>query len=269
MSLKQFSNIFLALVLFPAATLPANEVTVDSMATGGFGRAFDEFSEGGDDLIVAWEFDAAGETIRIVSSGVIELSNGLPDNGPDGIPVVVDGGIVPQNSYTPLEQVLIENGQLVLPRPFGDVLPNTGALIVAFVEESLASNPDFQPRDPTTVESGVGIPAANLVLVGEKGFFFTSPGPGTFFLGINDLFPSNNLNITPGGFTAMIDIVPEPGANPLGDVNLDQVVNLLDVAPFVELISSGKFLSQADINQDGEVNLLDVAPFVELLVDCD
>ncbi len=51
----------------------------------------------------------------------------------------------------------------------------------------------------------------------------------------------------------------------LGDVNLDGVVNLLDVAPFVTAITSGTFIPQADINDDGVVNLLDVAPFVELL----
>ena len=51
----------------------------------------------------------------------------------------------------------------------------------------------------------------------------------------------------------------------LGDVNCDGVVNLLDVQPFVALISSGGFLDKADINQDGVVNLLDVDPFITLL----
>ena len=51
----------------------------------------------------------------------------------------------------------------------------------------------------------------------------------------------------------------------LGDVNCDGVVNLLDVAPFVQLVSAGDFLDKADINQDGVVNLLDVSPFVEIL----
>ena len=51
----------------------------------------------------------------------------------------------------------------------------------------------------------------------------------------------------------------------LGDVNCDGEVNLLDVGPFVELITSGGFSEKADINQDGTVDLLDVAPFVELL----
>jgi hypothetical protein len=51
----------------------------------------------------------------------------------------------------------------------------------------------------------------------------------------------------------------------LGDVNLDGFVNLLDVAPFVALLSSGGYQAEADINQDGLVNLLDVMLFVDLL----
>ena len=51
----------------------------------------------------------------------------------------------------------------------------------------------------------------------------------------------------------------------LGDVNDDGVVNLLDIGPFVDLLSSGQYLPAADINQDGLVNLLDVEPFVSIL----
>lgn len=51
----------------------------------------------------------------------------------------------------------------------------------------------------------------------------------------------------------------------LGDVNCDGVINLLDVSPFVELISSGGFSDKADINLDGEVNLQDIGPFIDLL----
>lgn len=50
-----------------------------------------------------------------------------------------------------------------------------------------------------------------------------------------------------------------------GDVNVDGVVNLLDVAPFVDLLSAGTFQAEADVNQDGVVNLLDIQPFVGLL----
>ena len=51
----------------------------------------------------------------------------------------------------------------------------------------------------------------------------------------------------------------------LGDINRDGLVNLLDVAPFVDLLGNGSFQLEADINMDGDVNLLDVAPFVNLL----
>ena len=50
-----------------------------------------------------------------------------------------------------------------------------------------------------------------------------------------------------------------------GDVNCDGETNLLDVAPFVNLIASGSYLNKADMNEDGSVDLLDVAPFIDLL----
>ena len=51
----------------------------------------------------------------------------------------------------------------------------------------------------------------------------------------------------------------------VGDVNCDGVINLLDVAPFKDLINSGGFDPKADTNGDGSINLLDVSPFIELI----
>ena len=60
-----------------------------------------------------------------------------------------------------------------------------------------------------------------------------------------------------------------PGCNDpgvlLGDVNLDGVVNLLDVRPFIEILTNNQFQVEADINQDGNVDLLDVQPFADLI----
>ena len=53
----------------------------------------------------------------------------------------------------------------------------------------------------------------------------------------------------------------------LGDVNLDRSVNLLDVGPFIDRISTGTYQPEADTNQDGSVNLLDVGSFVDILND--
>lgn len=52
----------------------------------------------------------------------------------------------------------------------------------------------------------------------------------------------------------------------LGDVDRNGTVDLVDVQPFVDLLSSGVSChAQADCNQDGIVNLMDVAPFVAIL----
>ena len=51
----------------------------------------------------------------------------------------------------------------------------------------------------------------------------------------------------------------------LGDVNQDGATDLVDVAPFVALLTSGEFQCEADINEDDAVDLLDVGPFVDLL----
>ena len=51
----------------------------------------------------------------------------------------------------------------------------------------------------------------------------------------------------------------------LGDVNLDQVVNFLDISPFISLLSTGEFLPEADVNQSGEVNFLDISGFIGIL----
>ena len=56
-----------------------------------------------------------------------------------------------------------------------------------------------------------------------------------------------------------------PPAMLLGDINNDGGVNLLDVQPFVELITSGQFDEKADINLDGVVDLLDIGPFIDIL----
>ena len=85
----------------------------------------------------------------------------------------------------------------------------------------------------------------------------TSDGSGSFKVhyGVGSAFDPNQIVLS--------DF--EPGAGQFGDVNGDGVVNLLDVAPFIDALTDGIYIPAADINQDGQVNLLDVAPFVELL----
>ena len=78
----------------------------------------------------------------------------------------------------------------------------------------------------------------------------------------------NSDGTTSGADSVVMDdfIFGEPIPVVLGDVNGDGVVNLLDVAPFVDQIVWNAFDIAADINQDGVVDLLDVEPFIDLLI---
>ena len=69
--------------------------------------------------------------------------------------------------------------------------------------------------------------------------------------------------LTVDGTIVLNGTLPDPFV--AGDVNCDGVVDLLDVSPFVQLLSTGGFSEKADINGDGTVDLLDVSPFVALL----
>ena len=50
-----------------------------------------------------------------------------------------------------------------------------------------------------------------------------------------------------------------------GDLDGSGMVDLLDVAPFVDAITTGEFSCEGDVNEDGMVDLLDVDPFVLIL----
>ncbi|MEM9410617.1 MAG: dockerin type I domain-containing protein [Planctomycetota bacterium] len=67
------------------------------------------------------------------------------------------------------------------------------------------------------------------------------------------------------GFIAILSGV---GPSPLplfGDVNRDENVDLLDVAPFVNTLTSSQYQIEADVNQDGVLDLLDVDLFASLV----
>ena len=77
---------------------------------------------------------------------------------------------------------------------------------------------------------------------------------------------TNSYDGTPvNGNNGSAYMLVSPEASLLGDVNLDGAVNLLDVVPFINLLSTSDYQEEADINRDGAVNLLDVAPFIDLL----
>ena len=104
-----------------------------------------------------------------------------------------------------------------------------------------------------TFETPLQFAAGEEILVGETG---------------ND--PAFQLGSTPGvGFERIFLTIDEGGLDDgHGDVNLDGIVNFLDIAPFISILSTGGSPaeeSQADCSGDGVVSFLDISPFIQAL----
>ena len=52
----------------------------------------------------------------------------------------------------------------------------------------------------------------------------------------------------------------------LGDINEDEILNILDIVIMINMILSNEFSVIADINEDGFVDILDVVIMVNVLV---
>ena len=91
-------------------------------------------------------------------------------------------------------------------------------------------------------------------------------GDGTFDLSGTIGQPDAGVELSGSGFTLTGGFrLTATKLVLLGDVNLDGLVNLLDVDPFIDRLASGDFQAEADCNEDKVVNLLDVDPFIVLL----
>ena len=75
---------------------------------------------------------------------------------------------------------------------------------------------------------------------------------------------ATNGSIAIQGLTVEV-ATDDPPIDLICDVNLDGVVNFLDIAPFISVLTIGDFQAEADCNQDGVVNFLDIAPFITIL----
>ena len=82
-----------------------------------------------------------------------------------------------------------------------------------------------------------------------------------------DMMRTKNVDV--GDFDHLpliVDFAANVVAGPiLGDVNLDDVVDFLDISPFIELLAPQSFQAEADINLDGVVNFFDISPFIGVL----
>ena len=62
-----------------------------------------------------------------------------------------------------------------------------------------------------------------------------------------------------------IEGMPVDGPILLGDVDQNGVIDFLDIAPFITLLASGGFQTEADIDQNGVLDFLDIGPFITIL----
>ena len=52
----------------------------------------------------------------------------------------------------------------------------------------------------------------------------------------------------------------------LGDINSDEVVNILDIIQLANMILSGDYSDNADLNSDGVLNILDIVILTTLIL---
>ena len=96
--------------------------------------------------------------------------------------------------------------------------------------------------------------------------FVTDTDPDGMFLPAGETLrlaaTSGSVNIQGLTVQVVTDDIP---IDLICDVNMDGVINFLDIAPFISLLTIGDFQAEADCNQDGVVSFLDIAPFIMIL----
>ena len=218
-----------------------------------------------------------------------QWERGIPNNGDRGDPVAdVDSSgagfcFLTDNGNIPDDNTDVDGGSTTLTSPIMDATSGSDEIALLSYYRWYSNDAGASPGEDVfivEISNDAGVTWTNLETVGPS-------GPGTMGTWI---FVEHQIDqiVTPTSlmrvrFTASDEgdgSVVEAGVDAfainvvscaddddvlLGDVNLDGLVNLLDVAPFVDLISNGVFQAEADINQDGTINLLDVGPFVDLL----
>ena len=80
--------------------------------------------------------------------------------------------------------------------------------------------------------------------------------------GTNGAVTASNGDVGSPGFATADGATPE---TLLGDVNGDNMVDFLDIAPFISILSAGDFQLEADVDLSGEVNFADISLFIALL----
>ena len=269
------------LLLFLSGTVVADQVTLDAVKDAGYFAAVDNGE------ILPTPNNLGGHThIPVGSANNERLNRGLVEFDLSSIPSGVTVTSVSFNFEVTLQGG--KNGQagvdFGLYRVTAAWDEGTGVSNIGDPEGGpvnwimrTAADPwttlggDFDPMDLGVVfvdgPSNYSISTSDLVAAiqdivdgNESNFGFLLKGSPEGVLG-----SAARVSTREGGNAAQLVVAYTDGDFILGDVNMDGMVNLLDVAPFVEVLVGGGFSCEADANQDGMVDLLDVAPFIDLI----
>lgn len=164
-----------SMLLLFVGSASAVTVTVPGTANGGFGSP----NTGGSTPFVAAITVTGPGTISIAATGTINFGGGFPSNGPNGGVFGASPGNL--SLSLPLDEAV---GMNSAGYP-GKQIRRLGALIGAFVPQSLVSNPLFQPVDGTKGLAPIGIVPSQLFFVGNSHVIEVNSA-GTLYLGIND-----------------------------------------------------------------------------------
>ncbi len=237
-----------------------------------------------------------------VTTGLLEINDN--PFGDDGVLTLGDQGLLNAELIQTNGQVFEKlGGELRANRIEGDLNNGGGFLIpqndanspVATItgdfNQSTGATLCLQISDP---DSG-GKPDAALAIEGDAVFsgdlrvrlldFFMPQAGDTITILTAESFSGEFANISDGqrlqtsegNGSVVVNLVADPMSPAqivisdfrpsvcVGDVNGDGVVNLLDIGPFIDALSTGTFVAEADVNLDGVVNLLDIDPFIVFL----
>ena len=140
---------------------------------------------------------------------------------------------------------------------------------------SFIEDVDGEPKGNMTAD-GVSFCLAETCAVGAEfrmvGFRFELNAQDQLVFGLNFADGEEVIFRQFGSFDGTKDGPPflisqtfENGCSILGDLNLDGNVDLLDVGPFVDVLTTGQYNCAADFFPDGSIDLVDVTFFVNLL----
>ena len=201
---------------------------------------------------------ATGEGEIVVTTG----SGATTGNGPGIYAVALSGAELGFETSGALGDGEAVNGNLT-----GTLtgISENAYIMSVFTDQNQAGDQTVQGLMQVSVFSGLnGDQIGSAVSIVASGF-----GTGSdILLTFNDLGVNNSNADFNDRSNAVYASFAEASSSEtlIGDVNTDGVVNFLDIAPFIGVLSTpGSFQAEADINEDGVVSFLDIASFIGVL----